>query len=147
MKKLAMLAVVPLFAGYLCAQQTETQTKTTTTTTNNQTWNGTLVDAGCYSQHSSERRDSTTDANGNTTRTHQESSTTTTCPVTEETTQFGIVAPSGQYMAFDQPSSERVVEMVHKHHKWNTYITEKKPINVRVIGTPNGNLIVVRNIQ
>lgn len=141
MKKLAMIAVVPLFAGYLCAQ-TESQTTTTTT----KTWNGTLVDAGCYSTRQSEHKESSSDAAGTTTS-RTETSTTTVCPVTETTTTFGLVAPSGEYMAFDQPSSERVVEMVKKGHKWNTYITEKKPIKVRVVGTPNGNMIVVREIQ
>lgn len=140
-KKLAMLAVVPLCAGYLCAQ-----TETTQTTTTSKTYNGTLVDAGCYTSHQSEHHESSTDANG--TRTSRtETSSVTTCPVTEQTTSFGIVSPSGEYMTFDQPGSERVVEMVHKHHKWNTYITEKKPINVRVIGTPDGKTIVVRDIQ
>jgi hypothetical protein len=140
MKKLAMLAVVPLFAGYLCAQ-----TETTTTTT--KTWNGNLVDANCYSTHHSETKETSNDANGTTTRTRTETRTENVCPVTETTTSFGIVQPSGEYVAFDQPSSERVVEMVRKHHQWNTYITEKKPIKVRVVGTPNGNLIVVRDIQ
>lgn len=141
MKKLVMLAVVPLFAGYLCAQ-TESQTTTTTT----KTYNGTLVDAGCYTTHTSQNRETTTDANGTTTR-RSETTVATSCPVTETTTEFGVVAPSGQFVQFDQPSSERVVEMVKKHHKWHEYITEKKPINVRVVAVPNGNTIVVREIQ
>jgi hypothetical protein len=141
MKRFAVLAAVPLFAGFLCAQ-TESQTTTTTT----KTYNGTLVDAGCYTTRVSQHKETSTDANGTTT-TRTEKSVSTECPVTTTTTQFGVVAPSGEYVQFDQPSSERVVEMVKKHHKWNTYITEKKPITVRVIGTPNGNMFVVREIQ
>jgi hypothetical protein len=135
MKKLAMLAAVPLFAGYLCAQ-TESQTITTT-----KTWNGTLVDAGCYTTQQTERKEVT--PNG----TRTETSFVATCPVTEKTSTFGIVSPSGQYMVFDQPGSERVVEMVRKGHKWHTFITEKKPISVRVVGTPDGNTIVLRDIK
>src|SRR5215472_12365926 len=106
MKTLAMLAVVPLFAGYLSAQ-TGSQTMTVT-----KTWNGTLVDAGCYTTHQTERRETTPSG------TRTETSVTMTCPVTDQTTSFGIVSPSGEYMVFDQPGSERVVEMVRKHHKW-----------------------------
>jgi hypothetical protein len=136
MKKFAMIAAVPLFAGYLCAQ-TESQTVITTT----KTWNGMLVDAGCYTTQQTERKEVTT------TGTRTETSIVATCPVTERTTTFGIVSRSGQYMAFDQPGSERVVEMVKKHHQWHMYITEKKPIAVRVVGTPSGNTIVLRDIQ
>ena len=49
MKKLTAIAAIPLFAGFLMAQDTpqkETQTETTTTTKTT-TWNGTLVDASC----------------------------------------------------------------------------------------------------
>jgi len=136
MKKFAMLAAVPLLAGILCAQEPQT-----TTTTVTKTWNGNLVDANCYTTHQTTTRETT--PNG----TRTETSIVATCPVTEQTTTFGIVSPHGQYMAFDQPGSERVVEMVKHHHKWHTYITEKKPIAVRVVGTPNGNTIVLRDIQ
>jgi hypothetical protein len=135
MKKFALFAVVPLFAGYLCAQP-----ESHTTITTSKTWNGTLVDAGCYTTRQEHK-----EAIPGGTRT--ETSVTSVCPVTEQTSSFGIVSPSGEYMVFDRPGSERVVEMVRKHHKWQTYITEKKPISVRVVGAPNGNTIVLREIQ
>lgn len=135
MNKFAMLAAVPLLAGVLCAQQPQT------TTTVTKTWNGNLVDAQCYATHQTETRE----VGPGGTRTTV--NIVATCPVTEQTTTFGIVSPQGQYMVFDQPGSERVVEMVKHHHKWHTYITEKKPIAVHVVGTPNGNTIVVREIQ
>jgi hypothetical protein len=99
------------------------------------------------SGHPDESRESTSDANGTTTRSKSETRTENVCPVSLNTTSFGVVQPSGEYVAFDQPSSERVVEMVRKHHRWHEYITEKKPIAVRVVGTPNGKVIVVREIQ
>jgi len=58
MKKLAAVAVIPLFAGFLCAQQRDTtETQTTTTKT---TWNGTLVDAGCRATHTESKETAST---------------------------------------------------------------------------------------
>ena len=129
MTKLAAIAASALFAGYLCAQTEQApqpqQTQTTTTTTT--TWNGTLVDAACQNTRT-ERKEQTSDAN----------STATT---------FGLMTPEGQYVRFDDPSNTRIVEVVKKNKKWTTYMTEKQPIKVRVVGTPNGDVIVMKSIQ
>ena len=128
MKKLAAVALVPFFAGFLYAQDQPARTETTTTTT---TWNGTLVDEGCR-----------------TTRTQRKESTTTTeCPVSTTTTTFGLVTPEGKYVRFDDTSNTRIVEMVKTKKGWNTTITEHKPLKVRVVGAPNGDVVVLKEIQ
>ncbi len=145
MKKFATAALIPLFAGFLWAQAEQTTTTTTTKTT----LNGTLVDAACQTTHTVHKESSSSNPDENTTR----SSTTTTttdsvdCPVTQTTTTFGLLTPEGKYMRFDEPSNTRVVEMVKGNKKWHTYITEKKPLKVRVIGQPNGDVVVVEKIQ
>ncbi|HKA02411.1 MAG TPA: hypothetical protein VKE70_38130 [Candidatus Solibacter sp.] len=133
MKKLAVLAITPLFAGFLFAQTTS---QTTTTTTN---WNGTLIDAGCRTTHVESKESNPT----STTTTSRE---ITECPVTEATTTFGLVTTDGKYVRLDDASNTRVVEMVKGKH-WHTYVTEKKPIKVHVVGTQNGDVIVVKTIQ
>src|SRR5258708_23803371 len=56
--QLAVVAVVPLFAGFLLAQEPSTGTQSPATqstgaqTATATTWNGTLVDAGCRSAQS-----------------------------------------------------------------------------------------------
>ena len=133
MKKLALLAI-PLLAGFLFAQSS--QTTTTTTTTN---WNGTLVDWGCHTTHMESKESNPT----STTTTTKDS---TDCPVTTTSTTFGLLTPEGKYVRLDDTGNTRVIEMV-KGNKWHTYITEKKPIKVHVVGSQNGEVVVVKTIQ
>jgi hypothetical protein len=133
MKKLAVLAITPLFAGFLAAQSSETTTTTTTI-------NGTLIDAGCRTTQV-ESKESSPTSTTTTTR------TITECPVTETTTTFGLVTPEGKYVRLDDAGNARVVEMVKGNKHWHTYITEKKPIKVHVVGSQNGDVVVVKTIQ
>ena len=135
MKKLAALAAIPLFAGYLCAQPAQT-TETTTTTT----INGTLIDAGCHTSHTK----STTETATSKTETTRD---VTECPVSTTTTSFGLLTPEGKYVAFDDASNTRVVEMVKNNKHWSTYIVEHKPLKVHVVGSHHGDMLVVRTIQ
>ena len=147
MKKIAAVAVIPLFAGFLWAQQDQATHSSTTTTT---TWNGTLVDAGCrttQTEHKESRTQTSPDSSSTSTSRTESSSTSTECPVTTTTTTFGLVTPEGKYIRFDQPSNTKVVEIVKGNHKWTETITEKKPLKVQVVGTPNGDVVVVERIQ
>ena len=144
MKKYAAIAVVPLFAGYLFAQAQTTQTSSQETTTTTTTINGTLVDAGCYSTHSHSKD---TNSNENSTTTTVKTSDTTNCPVTTSTTAFGLMTPQGKYVSFDEAGNQRVIEMVKTNKSWNQNMSEHKPVTVHVIGTPNGDTIVVKEIK
>src|SRR5436305_7805230 len=105
MKKLAALAVVPLFAGYLCAQPAQSQETTTTTTT---TLNGTLIDAGCRSTHMEHKESNNTENSTTKTETTRD---TTDCPVNAQTTSFGLLTSDGKFVRFDDAGNTRVVEM------------------------------------
>jgi hypothetical protein len=135
MMKLAALAITPLFAGFLFAQTSQE----TTTTTSQINLNGMLVDAGCQTTHTVHKESSPTSI---TTTTKD----TTDCPVTETTTTFGLITPEGKYVRLDDAGNTRVVEMVKGKH-WHTYVTEHKPIKVHVVGTQNGDVVVVKTIQ
>ena len=145
MKKFAAAAVLPLFATLLCAQ-TESQTTTTTKTT---TFAGTLVDAGCRNTQTERKETSTTRPDENTTRTQTTTtnSNSTECPVSMTTTSFGLLTPEGQYVRFDDPSNTKIVEVVKSNKSWDKMINEHKPVKVRVIGTRNGDVVVVEKIQ
>jgi hypothetical protein len=149
MSKLLAVAVIPLFAGFLCAQQSNQApqtTETTQTTTTTSTMNGTLVDAGCRSTHTENKETSSTDPAGNTTSTKTRTETIE-CPVTTTTTTFGLLTPEGRYVRFDDPSNTKIVEIVKSNKKWNTYVTDRKPLKVRVVGRPNGDVVVVESIE
>jgi hypothetical protein len=131
MKKLAVLAVTPLFAGFLFAQSTQ---ETTTTTIN-----GTLIDAGCRTTHTESKE-------VNPTSTTTTTKDVTDCPVSETSTAFGLITADGKFVRLDDASNARVIEMVKGKH-WRTYITDHKPIKVHVVGSQNGDVVVVKTIQ
>src|SRR6266550_1966126 len=136
-KSVAVLALCPLFAALMMAQQPQAQTTTTTTTT---TWNGTLLDAGCRATHTETKE---TDQSG--TRTTR--STNTDCPVATTTTAFGVLTSDGKYVRFDSSSNTRIGEMIRNSHKWNKEIGEHAPVTVRVLGKANGDTIVLESIE
>ena len=145
--KLAKIAMISLFAGCLGAQtsdSTQTETRTTTTTTNvNLT--GTLVDQGCYTTHT--QRKETTTSHANSTTTTVTTNIVMQCPATTTTTSFGLLTPQGKFVRFDDAGNTRVVEMVKSKKDWRDYIEGRKPVNVRVVGTANGDVIVIKEIQ
>jgi|SRR5579884_60488 len=143
MKKLAGIAMIPLFAGFLFAQDQRTDSSTTTTTT---TWNGTLVDAGCRSSHS-ERHESTTTTPTSQSTSKSERHEVSDCPVTTSTTSFGLMTSDGKYIRFDDPSNTKIVETVKSNNDWNRSVSSNQPIRVRVVGRPNGDVVVVESIH
>ena len=146
MSKLTTVAVIPLFAGFLMAQSTEaTRTEHSTSTTT--TYDGMLVDAGCQSKHTEHTETTTTktpDERSTTTRTDTE---TVECPVTTTTTTFGLQTPDGRFVRFDDPSNTRIIELVKSRKDWKNYIDGRKPVKVRVVGSPDGEVVVMKSIQ
>jgi|SwirhirootsSR3_FD_contig_111_117290_length_504_multi_4_in_0_out_0_1 hypothetical protein len=153
MKKLTAIAIAPLFAGFLFAQaeqsaQRETKTETTTTTQN--TWNGTLVDASCRTTNTAHREATeTSKVDENTTKTTKTTSDTSRveCPVTTTTSTFGIMTSDGKYIAFDDPSNMKVVQVLKSNKDWSKNLEEHKPVSVRVMGNQKGDVIVVESIK
>ena len=146
MKKLATMAMIPLFVGFLGAQSPKTETTTTKTT-----YNGTLMDAGCVSKHT-EHKETTTKSTPDEGSTRTTTKTETShevldCPVTTTTTTFALQTPEGKYVRFDDPSNSKIVEVVKGNKVWTKSIDEHKPFKVRVIGTPNGEVVVVDSIR
>ncbi len=152
MKKLTAIAIAPLFAGFLFAQteqsaQRETKTETTTTTN---TWSGTLVDASCRTTHTAHRESTeTSKVDENTTK--QTKTTTDSsrveCPVTTTTSSFGIMTSDGKYIAFDDPSNTKVIQVLKSNKDWSKNLEDRKPVSVRVVGNQKGDVIVVESIK
>jgi hypothetical protein len=156
MNKLAAIAAIPLFAGFLMAQSDPSgaaQSATTATSTTAQSsdmWNGTLVDAGCRTTHTAHHENTeTTHPDEHTTRTTTTKTDTyrNECPVTETTTTFGLITPEGQYVTFDEPSNTRVVELFKNNKRYHSYVLDKKPVKVKVKGAKKGEVVVIESIQ
>ena len=153
MIKFAAVAMIPLFAGFLCAQDQQTTRTETHSSTTKTTFNGTLVDAACQSSHSehNESSSSSSTEGGVTTNRSESSHSETTkdadCPVTTTTTTFGLMTPDGKYVRFDQPSNTRITETVKTNKTWSKDMSDRTPIRVRVVGTPNGDVVVMESIR
>ncbi|HEX3877670.1 MAG TPA: hypothetical protein VHW24_11830 [Bryobacteraceae bacterium] len=145
MKKFAVIAAVPLFAGLVMAQSQQTAATTTTTSAQTSNFDGALVDQGCYTTHV-QQKNSNTDVKGATSQTVSDRYTTE-CPVTAETSSFGMVTPEGKFVRFDDAGNTQIVQMVKSNKDWNDSITNKKPVKVHVIGTENGGVIVIKEIR
>jgi len=146
MKSVAIL-IIPLFAGFLFAQdQSRTETRTTTTKT---TWNGTLVDAACqrtHTEHHETNRETNPDQSV-TTKSETTHTETVDCPVTTTTSTFGLLTSDGRFIRFDDPSNTRVVEIVKSNNALNRYLVERAPLKVKVIGSANGDVAIVESLN
>jgi hypothetical protein len=137
------LIIFPLCAGLLFAQP-RSRVETQTTTTKN-TWNGTLVDAACQSTRTEQKE--SRDVGNNRTVTTTTRTEHLDCPVTTTTTTFGLMTSDGRYIRFDDLSNARVVDIVKRDRTYDTYISNRAPLNVRVVGTANGEVAVVDAID
>jgi len=151
--KIFAFAAVPILAGCLCAQTTETprqvadpqSTTTTTTTTSGTTYNGVLMDEGCVTKNTQRKETATNPDNSTTTTTTTTS--TTSCPVTTSTTSFALQTPEGRVIHFDNPSNARIIEVVKANQAWKKSIDAREPVKVRVVGTPSGDMFVIESIR
>jgi len=69
------------------------------------------------------------------------------CPVTQTTSSFGMVTPDGRYIRFDQGSNTRITEIVKTNKSWSKHLEDRTPINVRVVGSRNGDVVVIESIR
>lgn len=145
--KLATVALMSLFIGCLGAQTTQTTETTRTetkTTTGSVDYNGTLVDQACAVSHS-QHSESDSDDNGS--RSTTTTRVVTDCPVTANTTSFGMMTPEGRVVRFDDAGNTRVIEMVKSNKEWRNEMEGKKPIRVHVVGDANGDVVVIKEIK
>lgn len=141
--KFTTVAVLSIFVGCLSAQTDQTETKTTTTTTA-VNLDGTLVDQGCYTTHSQQKETSSDQSSSKTTVTTK---VVTDCPATTTTTTFGLLTPDGKMVHFDDASNTKVVEMMKSNKDWSDDVKGHKPVKVRVVAMPNGDLMVIKEIK
>ena len=141
--KFATVAVLSIFVGCLSAQTDPAETKTTTTTTT-VNLDGTLVDQGCYTTQTQQKETSADPTSSKTTVTTK---VVTECPATTTTTSFGLLTPEGKMVRFDDASNTRVVEMMKSNKAWGDDIKGHKPVKVRVVAMPNGDLMVIKEIK
>jgi len=143
--KLVTIATLSMFVGCLCAQTSQTETKTTTTTSSDPVnLDGTLVDQSCYTTHYHQKE---TNSDQNSTTTTETTKVSTDCPVTTTTKTFSLLTPDGKIVRFDDASNTRVVQMMKSDRNFNDDINGHRPVKVRVVAMPNGDVMVVKEIK
>jgi hypothetical protein len=138
--------MLSIFVGCLGAQtssQSETRT-TTTTTAAPVNLDGTLVDQSCYTTHSHSKE---TNSDPNSTTTTVTTKDTSDCPVTTSTKTFGLLTPDGKMVRFDDASNSRVIEMMKSDRDFNGDMNQHRPVKVRVVAMPNGDVMVVKEMK
>jgi hypothetical protein len=144
--KLATIAMFSIFVGCLGAQTSQqSESKTTTTTTNAPVnLDGTLVDQNCYTSHTQSKE---TNSDSNSTTTTVTTKDSSDCPVTTSTKTFGLRTPDGKVVRFDDASNTRVVQMMKSDKDFNNDMNGHRPVKVRVVAMPNGDVMVIKDIK
>jgi len=144
--KLATITMFSICVGCLGAQTSQqSETKTTTTTPNAPVnLDGTLVDQNCFTSHTHSKE---TNSDPNSTTTTTTTKDTSNCPVTTATKTFGLLTPDGKMVRFDDASNTRVVEMMKSDKGFNEDMNGHRPVKVRVVAMPNGDVMVIKDIK
>ena len=146
--KLTTIAMLGAFVGCLGAQTSSQSQSTTTTTTTTASapvsLDGMLVDQSCYTSHSRSKETNSDPTSTTTTVTTKDSSD---CPVTAQTKTFGLLKPDGSVVRFDDAGNTRVVEMMKSDRDFNNDINTHRPVKVRVVAMPNGEVMVIKDIK
>jgi hypothetical protein len=58
-----------------------------------------------------------------------------------------MLTSDGKFIRFDDAGNTRVVGMMKSNKDWQQVMSSHKPITVHVIGAPNGDVFVVREIK
>lgn len=67
--------------------------------------------------------------------------------MTTSPTSFGMYTSDGKYVRFDAAGNTRVIEIMKSSKESRDYMSSKKPVSVRVAGTANGDMIVMKEIK
>ena len=67
--------------------------------------------------------------------------------MTTSTTSFGLMTADGKVVHFDQASNAKVQEMMKSNQDWSNAINQHKPVQVQVIASPDGDVMVIKEIK
>jgi hypothetical protein len=128
MKKLLLLGI-PLFAGAMLHAQADPPNPVNTS------YIGTMENGGCIFQ----RNQQSYIHNGyiNTSLV-----TNTNCPIQQMHSEIGVVAPNGKFVPIAPVANRQMIYHVRKHHRTQTVVARNQPVNVRVMATPDGSVVM-----
>jgi hypothetical protein len=122
-----------------------------------QTYKGVLVDMSCAGGGSSASANpspggesanrSDTSAAGSEKKNTADRSAAGSCPVTANSSQFGLKTKDGKTLRFDLVGNQRAQEALKNNKKWNKEMTDGKEVNATVKGAISGDKLIVSAIH
>ena len=106
------------------------------------TYKGVLVDMSCASASSGAASGDTKSTSAN-----REDSKGADCPVSANSSQFGLKMDDGRTVKFDLVGNQRAQDAVKNDKGWNKELTANKPLKVKVNGALNGDKLIVSSIH
>jgi len=76
-----------------------------------------------------------------------DSSSRQSCPVSANTTTFGLKLDDGTLLKFDSVGNTRAASELKTKQKWTKDLAENKPVHAKVNGLQNGDTITVTDIH
>ncbi|MDR3698133.1 MAG: hypothetical protein P4L56_00775 [Candidatus Sulfopaludibacter sp.] len=164
MKTIVTMLTISLAAGMAIAQtqqpqqsaqpdsktagQSETKNSSAAGTTapaemKTSTFKGTLMDMSCASQGSGSAPAAADQKN----TANREAGSGSDCPVSANSSQFGMKMDDGKTVKFDMVGNQRTQDMIKNDKGWNKEITANKPIHAKVNGVLNGDKLIVSSIH
>jgi hypothetical protein len=104
---------------------------------------GILVDMSCASQSSGGAAAASDQKN----TANREAGSGSDCPVSANSTQFGMKMDDGKTVKFDMVGNQRTQDTIKNDKGWNKEITANKPIRAKVSGVLNGDKLIVSSIH
>lgn len=113
---------------------------------------GILVDMSCASQSSgTDKSAATTTADRSTTTdksaSNDKSAGANDCPVSANSSQFGLKMDDGKTVRFDLVGNQRAQDAVKNQKSWSKDLSANKPIHAKVSGVLNGDKLIVSSIH
>lgn len=101
---------------------------------------GVLVDMSCASPSAG-----TTTADRS--ASNDKSATGGDCPVTANSSHFGLKMDDGKTVRFDMVGNQRAQDAVKNQKSWSKDLSANKPIHAKVSGVLNGDKLIVSSIH
>jgi hypothetical protein len=164
MKATLTLIAVPLMMGVAFAQASgsgspaETKTETKTATSSDKAaemktmkYKGTLVDLACgggsANTASAAASDTAKTDAASANSANRSAGDASGCPVSANTTTFGLKTDAGQTYRFDMVGNQRATDEMKNNKGWNKKVSGNQPFKVSISGVVQGDKLIVSSIH
>lgn len=110
------------------------------------TYKGTLVDMSCGSSTASAAAPASGEQAASNTA-NRSAGEAGSCPVSANTTQFGLKTEKGETYRFDLVGNQRAQDEFKNNKHWSSAASANKPLKVKISGVVQGDKLIVSSIH